>query len=116
MDSGINNSLPGKSKGPRVVGDHLIREAVIPRELENSYLGKEKQIENITIHGEVIDVVGKKLGNKEEGEKEVQKKEPKQQMNFDDREARNELNSLKVGKHRHSTKNFCVSLTRSSQK
>ena len=53
----MNNSLPEKSNGPRVVGDHLMREAVIPRELENNYLGKEKQIDNITIHGEVIDMV-----------------------------------------------------------
>lgn len=53
----MNNSLPEKRKGLRVVGDHLMREAVIPRELENSYLGKEKEIDNIKIHGEVIDVV-----------------------------------------------------------
>lgn len=112
----MNNSLPEKSNGPRVVGDHLMREAIIPRELENNYLGKEKQIDNITIHGEVIDMVWKKLGNREEGEKGVQKKEPKQQMNFEDREAGNELNNLEEGKHRYSTTKLLCLLTRSSQK
>lgn len=37
-------------------------------------------------------------------------------MNFEDREAGNELNNLEEGKHRYSTTKLVCLLTRSSQK
>lgn len=100
MDTGIKSLLPEKNKSQGGTEDHLMQVASSPIRLEDSYVGAEKQTDNITMYGEETEVAGKKEARGKGGKIGFQRREAQQTMNFENEETENNEREInrKIGK------------------